>query len=173
MRIFFTAIFILCAVYLYPQSVLTQDSEKRADGNYSFYSLTVKAYDYNTKSEVFTHTFNDTTSLKQLKELPFPVQPVFLSATIRQGVLKACTLWNNLKEYNVVDDGMLLEPAKESDSDNLLTEEDPFSQSYRLSPLSTLETEGNNAIFTIQEPYGNSLYNFPLEGKLIITLTKD
>lgn len=173
MRIFFTIVLVLCAICAYSQSVLTGGSGKNTDGSYSFHSLTVKAYNYNTKSEVFAHTFNDTTSLKKLNELPFPVQPVFLLATIHQGVLNACTLWNNLKEYNVVDNGMLLEPAKEYDSDNQVMEEDPFSQPYRLSPLYTLEIEGNNAIFTFQELYGNSSYNFPLEGKLIITLTKD
>ena len=109
-----------------------------------------------------------------MKGLPFPVQPVFLSAHIQSGQLTACTLWNNLKEYNVVDEGRLLLPAKESDGDvNAKPEEDIFSMSYSLSPQYTLTIEGNTATFIFPEIYGNSQYNFTLEGTFTIILVRD
>jgi hypothetical protein len=142
-----------------------------SDGSYSFSKATVTIYHYHTKAEVFSRTFNDTVSLKGLDTIPFPPQPVFLSAFIQNGILTACKLWNNHKEYSVQNNGRLLVPAIPSGGNS--DEADMFSQPYSLSPLYKLNIAGNTATFTFTESFGNSSYSFPLEGKFVIILTKD
>jgi hypothetical protein len=174
MKIFYTAIFCLCAISAFAQTNMVRDAKQETNGSYSFRSAAISVRNHETKAEVFTRTFNDTTSLKEMNELSFPVQPVFLSVHIQSGRLAACTLWNNLKEYNVVDEGTLLLPAKESGTDiNPKPEDGVFSPSYSLSPLYTLIIEGNTATFTFPEIYGNSQYNFTLEGTFTIVLVRD
>ncbi|HMM01709.1 MAG: hypothetical protein ACK5KN_07040 [Dysgonomonas sp.] len=174
MKIFYIAIFCLCTISAYTQTSGVKDAKQETSGSYSFRSAAISVRNYETKAEVFTHAFNDTISLKEMKGLPFPVQPVFLSVYIQSGMLSACTLWNNLKEYNVIDEGRLLLPAKESDGDgNAKPEEDIFSMSYSLPPQYTLTIEGNTATFTFPEIYGNSQYNFTLEGTFTIILVRD
>jgi hypothetical protein len=163
MRLIYIVTAFLC---LYAFSVYSQ-TNKVEDGNYVFSKAVVAAYNYNTKTEVFTYTFNDTVSLKKLDELPFPIQPVFLSAYMQKGVLAFCKLWNDNMDYNVEDEGRILVPAKLSDSENL------FSQPYRLSPIYKLDIDGNTATFTFTEPYGSGLYSFPLEGKFVIVLVRE
>ena len=68
---------------------------------------------------------------------------------------------------------MLLLPAKESNVDIDPKPENDFYSPYSLSPLYTLTIEGNTAIFTFPEIYGNSQYNFPLEGIFTIVLVRD
>ena len=163
--------YILAAcLWLYAFSAYSQTN---TDGKYVFSKAVVSAYNHNTKAEVFTYIFNDIASLKELNNLPYPPQPVFLWASLQGGVLTACKLWNNNKEYNVREEGHLLEPFP-GKYDN--TEEypfDPFPYPYRLSPLYTLTIEGNTATFVFTEPYGSGAYNFPLLGKLTITLVKE
>jgi len=141
-----------------------------ADGLYVFKSATVTIYNDNTKAEILTRAFNDTTALKNFYEVPSPPQPVFLSANMQNGVLTGCKLWNNGKEYSVRENGHLLAPLKPSDSDKF----DVFSQSYYLSPVYKLNTDGNTVTFTFTEHFGSSLYSsIPLEGKFVITLVRD
>lgn len=174
MKIFYIVIFCLCTISAYSQTTLAKNAKQETNGSYSFRSAVISVRNHETKAEVFTHAFNDTVSLREMKGLPFPVHPVFLSAYIQSGQLTACTLWNNLKEYNVVDEGRLLLPAKESDGDvNAKPEEDIFSMPYSLSPQYTLTIEGNTATFTFPEIYGNSQYNFTLEGTFTIILVRD
>ena len=174
MKIFYIVIFCLCTISAYSQTTLAKNAKQETNGSYSFRSAVISVRNHETKAEVFTHAFNDTVSLREMKGLPFPVQPVFLSAYIQSGQLTACTLWNNLKEYNVVDEGRLLLPAKESDGDvNAKPEEDIFSISYSLSPQYTLTIEGNTATFIFPEIYGNSQYNFTLDGTFTIILVRD
>ncbi len=158
----------LFSSYIYSQTSKTIREESNADGNYTFHKATATAYK-NNNTEVFSHVFNDTISLKELQKLPFPIQPVLLSAQIQKGRLVGCKLWNNNKEYYVVNEGMLLVPAKETEPDT----NDAFSIPYQLSPLYTLKTEGDTVICTFTEPYGNSSFDFTLKGELVIVLVKD
>jgi len=169
-----TACLCLYAFSAYPQT--------DTDGNYMFSKAVATAYNYNTQAEVFTHVFNDTVALKDLNELPFPIQPVFLSAYIQGGVLTACTLWNNSKDYSVQEEGHLLVPLKNPDNALILSalssgsnpaEVDIFSQPFYLSPLYTLDINGNTATFTFTDAYGNGAYGFPLKGIFVMTLVKD
>jgi len=153
---------------LYVFSAYSQ-TDKVTDGNYVFSKAIAAAYNYNTKAEVFTHTFNDIASLSELNDLPFPIQPVFLSAYIQGGVLTLCTLWNDNKEYSVQENGHLLVSAKPIDSDD----SGIFSQPFYLSPLYKLDLTNDTATFTFTEPYGNGTFNFPLEGKFVITLVRE
>ena len=166
-------IFIIAAcLCLHAFSAYSQ-TDKITDGNYVFDKAVATAYNYDTKAEVFTHTFNDIASLNELNDLPFPIQPVFLSAFIQKGVLTICRLWNNNREYSVEEDGHLLVPTKPVDSEQPNGTFDPFSQPYYLSPLYTLDVKDNTATFTFTEPYGNGSYSFPLEGKFVITLVRE
>jgi len=162
-----TAFLCLCVFSVYSQT------DKVTDGNYVFSKAIAVAYNYDTKAEVFTHTFNDIASLNELNDLPFPIQPVFLSAYIQGGVLTLCTLWNNNREYSVQENGRLLVPAKPIDSEQTNENFDLFSQPYNLSPTYRLDLDGNTATFTFTEPYGNGSYKFPLEGKFVITLVRE
>ena len=156
-------------------------SQSDTDGTYVFSKAVVSAYHYDTKAEVFTHVFNDIESLDGLNGLPFPLHPVFLSASITGGVLTACTLWNNNKDCIVLENGHCLVPMEmfEEISEGewnpadfeINPEIDMFSQPFWLSPIYTLDIEGNAATFTFTIPYGNGAYNFMLLGKLVITLT--
>lgn len=173
MKIFYIIIFCICTISTYSQIKKNGIVELDTNGSYSFNKAIVTVYNDETKAEILTQTFNDTTSLQTLRDLPYPTQPVFLSVHIQSGILSSCILWNNLKDYNVSEEGMLLTPAKEQEIDKNPDDADIFSQPYRLSPLYTLVIEGNTATFTFREPYGNSQYDFPLEGKFVIILTKD
>ena len=164
---------ITACLYLYVFSAYSQTNEV-ADGNYVFSKAVVTAYNYDTQAEAFTRTFNDVGSLSELPDLPFPVEPVFLSASIQKGILTGCRLWNNNREYSVQENGHLLVPAKPADDseqpDGIF---DPFLQPYHLSPIYTLDLDAHTAVFTFTEPYGNGSFNFPLKGKLVITLVRE
>jgi len=168
MKMFLVLAVCLCTLSTHSQTAAPAVSNA-ADGLYVFKSATVAIYNYDTKAEVLSRVFNDIASLNEFNELPYPPQPVFLSAYIQGGVLTICILWNNGKEYSVQEDGHLLVSAKPSDSDK----NDVFSQPFSLSPLYKLDVKGNTAIFTFTESFGNSRYTFPLEGKFVITLVKD
>lgn len=149
------------------------------NGSYYFTKAILTVYNSNTQKEVFTQVFNDTVSLKKLIDLPFPSLPIFLSAEIESGILRECKLWNNNKDYIVENNEMLLTPAKEinfSPNDSLrinVKRSDIFSDHYQLSPLYTLKIKDHTATFTFRKYYGNTLYDFPLEGELTVILDKD
>jgi len=166
------SIYILTAcLCLYAFSAYSQTDTIR--GNYVFSNAVVTAYNYNTKAIAFTNTFNDVASLDGLNDLPYPLQPVFLSVYIQGGVLKGCQLWNNNREYSVQENGHLLVPANPADSIRAKGIPDLFSQNYYLSPIYKLDLNENTATFTFTEPYGNGSFNFPLEGKFVITLVRE
>jgi cytochrome oxidase Cu insertion factor (SCO1/SenC/PrrC family) len=147
-------------------------TNKVADGNYVFGKAIATVYNSDTKAEVLTQVFNDTVSLEKLNELPLPIQPIFLSACIREGVLIHCTLWNDYMDYSV-EGGQLLVSSKPPDSEEFPENQSLFSLSYHLPPIYKLELDDHTATFTFTQPYGNSLYSFPLEGKWVIVLVKD
>jgi len=167
-------IYIITAfLCLYAFSAYSQTNTDKITGNYVFGKAVVTAYNYDTKAEAFTHTFNDIASLDEMNSLPYPSQPVFLSAYIQGGVLTGCQLWNNNREYSVQENGHLLVPTKPDDSEQTNGNIDLFSQPYYLSPIYTLDLNDNTATFTFTEPYGNGSFSFPLEGKFVITLVRE
>ena len=92
------------------------------------------------------------------------LQNIFSQATISNGVLSFCVLPDQ-SEYTV-EDGIILLPTKEK------SEVSALKHSQRqLSPYSSSFSD-NRLIFTFIFLYGDSNYDFPLEGKLTITLTK-
>jgi hypothetical protein len=169
MKTFYIITAFLC---LYAFSAYSQ-TDKLTDGNYVFGKAIVTVYNYDTKAEVLTHTFDDVDSLQELYGLPFPFHPVFLSATIKDGVLTFCKLWNNDRYYSVQENGKLLVPVKPADNEQSPEHFDPLSRPFHLSPIYKLELAGDTATFTFTEPYGNGAYKFPLEGKLVITLIRE
>ena len=139
MKIFYALIFCVCTISAFAQNNIVKDVKQETNGNYWFRSATINVRNYETKAEVLTHTFNDTTSLKGINKLPFPIHPIFLSVYIQSGKLAACTLWNNLAEYNVINEGMLLLPAKESEKEIDPKPEDNFSKEELILRLVFLE----------------------------------
>lgn len=179
MKLFNLIILCLFAISAYPQNDQTPNESLETNGSYYFTKATLTVYNSNTQKEVFTQVFNDTVSLKKLIDLPFPSHPIFLSAEIESGILRECKLWNNDKDYIVENNGMLLTPVKEinfSPNDSLRNidkRSDIFSDHYQLSPLYTLKIKDRTATFTFRKYYGNTLYDFPLEGELTVILDKD
>jgi hypothetical protein len=90
-----------------------------------------------------------------------------------------CTLWNNNKQYKVEENGELSLPSVEETADqenegDYDAVDDPFPLPYSISPaIYELELEADTATFTFRIPYGNSLYDFSLEGKLVVVMVKD
>lgn len=172
---------ILCLFTISANSQNDQILNKISDSNGSYYftKAILTVYNSNTQKEVFTQVFNDTASLKELIDLPYPSHPIFLSAEIESGILRECKLWNNNKDYIVENNGMLLTPTKEINfypNDSLrinVKRSDIFSDHYQLSPLYTLKIKDRTATFTFREYYGNTLYDFPLQGELTVILDKD
>lgn len=131
--------------------------------NYSFDKASITVCNYDTKSVVFSRVFSDTTALQELNELSCPFKPVFLRAEIREGILIACELWNDHREYNAQENGRVLIPVKDMEG----------AESYALPPNYRLEIEGNTATFSFSSPYGNEMYDFTLEDRYVIVLSKD
>lgn len=158
MKLFQLLILCLCSIFVYPQSNDTNNT----NGTFLFQKATLTSFNYDTKSEVDTRVVNDPLLL-DTTDMFF--QNVFLEVTISNGILSSCILPNNL-EYTVRD-GNILIPAKESPSEKR-SEEGNYTQ---LSPYS-IRFHNNTLDFTFHYLYGDSRYNFPLEGRLVITLTK-
>lgn len=179
MKLFNLILLCLFTISAHSQNNQTPDENSISNGNYSFTKAILTVYNSDTKKEVLTQTFNDTTSLKEIIKLPFPIHPIFLSAVIDSGILRGCKLWNNDKDYIVKSNGTLLEAINETNdsSDDIHRENDKnldiFFDHYQLSPLYSLKLKGRTATFNFRENFGNSLYDFPLEGKLTIILDKD
>ena len=169
MKLFYIVVITasLCVTSMYAQTNTVNTVD------YSFSKASVTACNYDTKAVVFSHVFSDTTALQELNDLSFPLLPVILNAKIRENILIACELWNNHKEYSVQEDGGLLIPTKYVEGTSASDEPDMFSQPYALPPNYKLEIEGNTATFTFTVRYGNEMYDFPLESKFVIVLTKD
>jgi len=162
-------IYIILGVFLCATSAYSQTNA--ANGTYVFSKATLTIYNYHTNSEVLTREFSDTASLKGLKEMSFPAQPVFLSARIYEGVLIYCKLWNDNHNYSVEKNGRELVPMNVVVNKSGKNNDVP--NPYFLYPTYKLDISGNTATFTFSQPYGSCLYNFPLEGKFVITLVKD
>lgn len=150
-------ILCLCCISASSQT----SSQNSTDGTYTFQKATFTTYNYDSKAEVETQTVVEKALLDSTHMF---FQNVFLEANISGGILSSCIL-PNLKEY-VVQDEVKLIPAKKSESKT-----DSQSDYIQLLPYSTSFT--NDILsFTFLYPYGDSKYSFPLEGKLIITLSK-
>lgn len=165
MKIFFTIILCLCAIYAHPQSSNSQD----ADGTYVFKKAVLTIYNDNTKAEVSTVTIDNVASLN-MEDMH--LRNAFLQATIYQGILSSCILPDNM-EYTVENEIELVatkvDPDKKTDFDQLGLGNAP--ESMQLKPY-TFTTNNNVLTLTFDYSYGDSTYNFPLEGKLTIILTK-
>lgn len=165
MKIFFTIIFCLCAIYAYPQASNSQDS----DGTYVFKKAVLTIYNANTKAEVSTETIDNVASLN-MEDIH--LRNVLLQATIYQGVLSFCILPDNL-EY-AVQDGIQLVPMKvDAEKKTVFNQLELGNapESMQLKPY-TFTTSNNVLTLTSNYSYGDSTFDFPLEGKLTIMLTK-
>jgi hypothetical protein len=165
MRIFFTILFGLYTIYGFSQANATS-AKTEANGSYSFRSLTVTVYNAETKAEVITRQFSDTASLKGLDELPVPYTPIFLSAQIQNSRLINGVLWN--ADTLVPDNNNVVTFASSGETDNNVVDIAPY-----IPPVYSLEIEGNTAVYSFTQRYGNSGYNFQLQAKFEMVLVKD
>lgn len=156
MKIFHTLILCLCTLSVYSQS----SKANKTDGTYLFEKAVFTISNSNSKSEVDTRIITDPALVDTTDMF---LQNIFLQATISNGILSFCVLPDQ-SEYTV-EDGIILLPTKEKSEVSL-----KHSQ-RQLSPYSSSFSD-NRLTFTFIFLYGDSNYDFPLEGKLTITLTK-
>lgn len=150
---------ILC---VYCVSVFSQRSQQNSiDATYIFQKASLTIYNSESKAEVNKQVVVDPALLDTTSMF---FEKVFLEATISNGVLSSCVLPNH-QDY-LVQDELMLTPAKESDK-----KADSDINRLQLMPYST-SFDDDILSFTFLYLYGSSQYNFPLEAKLVITMSK-
>ncbi|PXV68941.1 hypothetical protein CLV62_101207 [Dysgonomonas alginatilytica] len=157
MKILYTIILALCAIYAYSQ----EGQQNKNDGVYLFQKATLTTYNYNSKAEINTRIIEDVTLIDSTDIF---LQNIVLKAIIYNGVLSFCILPDH-REY-VVRNEVILIPAKEGEEhakSNNPKELFPYTSSF----------DNNTLTFTSEYLYGNPTYEFPLENKLAIILTKE
>lgn len=157
-------IFYILMVCLYTLSAYSQSS---TDGTYVFQDATLNSLDYNTRAPVSNNVVN---SYALLDSTDMFFRHAFLELTIADGVISSCTLPNQV-DY-VVLNGILLVPAKTYDSTVIYDENGLDGEDGRRMAPSTTSISGNTLTVTFIFLYGDSRYNFSLEGDLVVTLTK-
>lgn len=157
MKIFYTLILCLCAISAYSQT----KGINSTDGTYIFQKATFTTYNYDSKAEVGTHVIDDP-KLVTPNEL-FYYRNLFLEASIHNGELNYCMLFDHSRYKVQFATELIFMDSKEQ----VLPEE----IHTQLTPYS-LSINDNILTFTVDIPYGDSRYSFPLEGKLILTMTK-
>ena len=165
MKIFYTLILYLCALSAFSQ---TNETAVNTNGTYLFQKAIFTTSNYNTKAEVNSRIITDPSSL-DASELFF--LNVFLQATVNDEVLLSCMLPDGI-EY-LVKGGTELVPTKVllPTDERIRNKTADTNQPLQLAPYS-LSIQNNTLTFTVRYLYGDSRYNFPLEGKLVVTLTK-
>ena len=165
MKIFYTLILYLCALSAFSQ---INETAVNTNGTYLFQKAIFTTSNYNTKAEVNSRIITDPSSL-DASELFF--LNVFLQATVNDEVLLSCMLPDGI-EYLVKGGAELIPTKVLSPTDERVrnkTADD--NQPLQLAPYS-LSIQNNTLTFTVRYLYGDSRYNFPLDGKLVVTLTK-
>ena len=150
-------IFCIFSLSMYSQT----NKESSIDGTYLFEKAVFTISNSNSKSEVNTRVITDPAIIDTTDLF---LQNIFLQTTISNGILSFCILPDQL-EYRV-EDGVILIPTKEKPQVN--TSENNHSQ----LPHYLLSLSDDKLTFTFIYLYGDSKYHFPLEGKLVVTLTK-
>lgn len=161
MKIFHTVILCLCAISTYAQQNIN-------DGNYTFQDESFTTLDYNTRSVVTSGVVVSNPAL--IDSTDMFLKHVLLELTLADGVISTCTLANQV-EYVVVN-GVLLVPAKTYDSSLVYDENGIDGEDGKRLPPYTTSISGNTLTLTFIFLYGDSRYNFTLEGNLVVTLTK-
>lgn len=165
MRILHALILCLCTLCVYSQN----KRDNSANETYLFEKATFTLYNYNTKAVVNTRVITDPASVTH-EDIFY--QNVFRRAVINNGSLLYCTLPDE-KDYAVKDDGIKLSPLK---TQVLFKEEKKEPTvgrvfSGQLDPYIMSVTDGVLTI-TVTYVYGDSRYPYTLEGKLVLTMTK-
>lgn len=159
-------ILCLCTLSVYSQTKKNNPTNE----TYLFQKATFTVSNYNTKAVVNTRVITDIASVTA-EDMFF--SNTFSRVIINNGSLLYCTLPDQ-KEYVVKDDGIKISPIK---TQSFFKEEKkesvpagrPFSG--QLEPY-TMSLNGDVLTFTVTYIYGDSRYQFTLEGKLVLTMTK-
>ena len=163
-KLFHIGLLCLCALSAYSQKV----HHDKTRGTYIFQKAILTVYNANSRSVIDTRTINDLSTLSNEKDVFFG--SVFREANINDGQLTSCMLSDSInyivKDLNELIPAPIEASAKKSDQSipkpNYPVQLTPYSFSI----------EGNTLTFTTGFLYGNSQYSFPLEGKLVLTMTK-
>lgn len=164
MKLFHTGLLCLCALSVYSQT----EHQDKTNGTYFFQKATLTVYNANSKSIVDTRIINEPAALSNENDIFFG--SMFREANINNGQLISCMLPDsvNYKVKDLVD----LIPAPIEDSLKKSDKSDSKTNyPVQLAPYSS-SIEGNTLTFTTVFLYGNSQYSFPLEGKLVLTMTQ-
>ncbi|MBB4036007.1 hypothetical protein GGR21_001908 [Dysgonomonas hofstadii] len=166
MKIFFLTIFSVCSFCVYAQMPYMSPS----DGAYLFRKASLSVLNQKTKQVIDTRTVEDAA---QIDINDFHFRGVPLQVRLHLEKLTQCIMADN-KVYTVENTFMLVRPSiDESDilykstGGNEEDETDPGN----LRPYS-LKVEGKVLTLNFIYSYGQSDFNFPLEGQLTVTFTK-
>ncbi|MDR2955304.1 MAG: hypothetical protein LBV43_09505 [Prevotella sp.] len=168
---------------LYAQEVAQTDQTGSADGTYVFSKAALVTFNYETKQEMENFTITDPALIDSTN---FHLQRVFLQATIHNGAITGCILQNK-KEYRIEGDKLLPQENDKKDQEANPAEADILLQEKKemegeqlpafdeippvLMPYNLTVTNGTATVEFLY-PFGDTRYNFGLEAKLTITLTK-
>jgi hypothetical protein len=159
------------------------DQTGSADGIYVFSKATLVTFNYETKQEVETFTITDPALIDSTN---FHLQKVFLQATIHSDAITGCIL-KNKREYRIEADKLLPHENDKKDQeanreeDDVLLQEKKEAEGEQLPAFDeippvlmpyNLTTANGTATVEFTYPFGDTRYNFGLEAKLTITLTK-
>lgn len=166
MRILQTLILCLCTLSVYSQT----KKDNPTNETYLFEKATFTVYNYNSKAVVNTRVITDLASMTT-EDMFY--QNTFGRVIINNGSLLYCTLPDQ-KEYAVKDDGVKIFPIKtqsflKDEKKESVSSGRPFSG--QLEPY-LMSLDNGVLTFTVNYVYGDSQYSFPLEGKLVLTMTK-
>lgn len=162
----FLVLLACCAIAL---ASVAQHNLELSNGKYHFQQAVIVLSNYNSKAEVERYVINDAS---KLDSTDFHQSNIMIEATLHNNEVVVCRLPNQ-NDY-LVKDMVCLIPIKKGLSSDLMELPNPSEDNevLYLQPYKINETNGVLTI-TIDYPFGDSDYNFPLEAKITITLNKN
>jgi len=165
MKILFSII-----VCLYSLGTYAQDAdENEVDGIFIFDKAELSIHNYDTKGLVDARIIDDAT---KIDSTDFHSGSILLEAKIYNGDLVSCQLLN--KRTYIVQNKFELIPFGWEDiphDDIVVREDGPKAIPLSVPPYS-FSVDGDRLTIDYRYQYGDSSYDFPLEGRLTVTLIK-
>lgn len=163
MKLFHTLALCLCVMSVCAQAPMAARPSK-SDGTYLFQKAVLTVYNANTKAVVDTRTITDPATLSSETDVFY--RNIFLEAAVKNGELRFCTLPDK-RSYLVTENTTLTAARKYSKEETSPLDYVPV----QVEPY-VMSVNGNTLTFTLDYFYGESRYSFPLEGKLVLTMTQ-
>ena len=168
-KILFLCFSVLASLGIYAQEEATPtlfSNTGSNNGTYVFSKATLAITNFDTKQEVESYTITDPATIDSTN---FHFNNVFLQAVIYDGTLTECIMLN--QQGYIVRGNMLIKDDKKEVTSYNDTGNGEVEQTLYLNPYQFTLADGK-VTFEFLYPFGDSRYNFPLEAKLTIILTK-